>query len=258
MVGTVDSRIQHESPHYCSYPRLPSTTTVPTVVIEIFLKSLILPKMTYPPPSEVDHTSRAELKSAQMSLNKHILEHEQAKQELEELEKATKTRKGKSPSPSLSNKDYGQIIYLRGKIDWLREDIQRDESRVKKIKKSIRNALYYDMPPEPNTQIEYGPRPRNATPNEHWFQTTSDEERTRPSFLSTSDEEPARPSFLSSSDNITTDEEELPSPPDSPLSVPYQPEEASPPPPPKHVEFGPLPHAGIHRTLKRFPKQPQQ
>jgi hypothetical protein len=227
----------------------------------------------YPPPSEVSHLSREELKHAQMAVNDANIQYEKNKEERIALMKAwidPRTGIRRVFTPEKTQIYQNELNRINQAAQVLRQAITTAEKQLNRARKKIRNDLFHDsIHPEidrMNTRIEYGRRPGNAFDNEYWFQTTSDEEPrarpsflsssdeepTHPSFLSTSDEEPYRPSFLSSSDYITEDEEELPPPPDSPLTVP-QPEE--PPRPQKHVQFGGLTEAsGIPRTLKRFPQ----
>jgi hypothetical protein len=219
----------------------------------------------YPPPPEVSHFLREELKNAQQAIKDANLEYEKNKEAKDALMKIwynRKTRKRREFDPEKTQRLQDELNRIHEQWPILREGIEKAEKYEKYIKQRIRNVLYYDhLIPETKRDtfiVQYGPKPSSVTANptseKVWLQTTSDEEISR---------RPKPITSSSSSDHLfsTSEDEEEVQP--SPLSVPY--EDAPPPPeeeyfpaPPKHVEWGPLPHQGRHTTLKRFPKPQQQ
>jgi hypothetical protein len=142
--------------------------------------------MQYPPPSEVSHFLRTELKNAQMALKEAHLQYEKNKEEHDALFKAwidRKTQKRRVFPPEKTQRFEDEANRIRNAAPVLREAISTAEKHIKRVKQKIRNELFYDrMHDDRIALIEYGPRPPTATPlpNRYWFQTTSDEERNRP------------------------------------------------------------------------------
>jgi hypothetical protein len=189
------------------------------------------------------------LKQTQKAIKDANLEYEKNKEAHKALMKVwynpkTQKRREFDPEKTQILKDESHRIHEQYPI--LSERIDSAEKYLKHIKQRIRNDLYYDhIIPESKKEsflIEYGPKAswakENPTRDTVWLQTTSDEEiSSRPKHITSG----------SSSDDLfsTTEDEEEVQP--SPLSVPYEPEEAPPPPeeeippPPKHVTFAPHP-----------------